>query len=127
VGIDFDVKDINAGEAFEQHRLALHDGLAGEGANVAQTEYGCAVGHDSDEIAAPGVFESVVRILIYREAWFSHPRRIGQAQITLRTAWFGRSDFNFARMSTEVIIKRLLLCDHIDSSPLLGGLMISCR
>jgi hypothetical protein len=41
--VDLDVKGVDAGKALEQHRLAFHHRLAGDGADVAQPQHGRAV------------------------------------------------------------------------------------
>src|SRR5450756_913392 len=51
VAVDLEIKDIHVSEAFKEDGLALHDGLAGEGADVAQSENCCPVGHDGDQIS----------------------------------------------------------------------------
>ena len=50
--VDLDVEAIDTGEFLEQHRLAFHDRLAGQGTDRAQAEHGGAVGDDADQIAA---------------------------------------------------------------------------
>src|SRR5271157_5617801 len=97
VAVDLEIKDIHVREAFKEDGLALHDGLAGEGADVAQPENGGSVGDHGDQISAPRVLKGVMRILLNRQAWYSHARRIGQAQIPLRAARFCGGDLNFSR------------------------------
>ena len=50
-GVQFQVDGVEVGEALEQERLALHDGLAGQRADIAQAEDGGAVGDDGDQVA----------------------------------------------------------------------------
>ena len=52
LGVDLEIDAVDVGKALEQDRLALHHRLAGERADVAQAEYGGAVGDDSDQVAA---------------------------------------------------------------------------
>jgi hypothetical protein len=44
---DLDVERVEVGKLFEQHGLALHDGLAGQRADVAEAQHGGAVGDDA--------------------------------------------------------------------------------
>src|SRR5438128_1865154 len=46
--VHLDIEYIDAGETLEQDGLALHHRLAGERADVAQTEHGGAVGYNGD-------------------------------------------------------------------------------
>ena len=52
LGADLEVEDVDVGELLEEVALALHDRLAGERADVAESEDGGAVGDDGDEVAA---------------------------------------------------------------------------
>ena len=47
-GVDADRERVDAAQLLEQHRLALHHGHRGFGADVAQPEHGGAVGDDRD-------------------------------------------------------------------------------
>ena len=51
LGRDFEIDEVDVGEALEQHRLAFHHRLGRERAEVAEAEDGGAVGDDGDEIA----------------------------------------------------------------------------
>ena len=51
-GVDLDVEDVDAGEALEEHGLALHHRLRGERADVAEPEHGGAVREHGDEVLA---------------------------------------------------------------------------
>src|SRR5208283_1480280 len=51
------VKNVNISKSFEQNGLALHDGLRGQRADVAQPKYGCAIGDDRDKVSLRGIFE----------------------------------------------------------------------
>src|SRR5690606_23470600 len=53
--VQLDVEDVDAGEFLEQAALAFHDGLGGQGADVAQAEHGRAVGHHPHQIGARGI------------------------------------------------------------------------
>ena len=51
VGGQFDIEDVDIGEAFEQDALAFHDGLAGGRADVAESQDGGAVGDHGHQVA----------------------------------------------------------------------------
>ena len=51
VRVQLDVEHVDVGEALEEDALALHDGLAGQRADVAEAEHGGAVADDGDEVA----------------------------------------------------------------------------
>ena len=55
-GVQFEIEHVDVGEALEQDALAFHDRLAGEGADIAQSEDRGAVGDDGDQVALGGVF-----------------------------------------------------------------------
>jgi len=94
--IDLDVEDVNARELLEQNALAFHDRLAGQGANVAQTQNGRAVGHHTHQVATAGVLEGVGRVFDDFFARRGHTGRIGQGQIVLVHQLFGGRDGHFA-------------------------------
>ena len=122
--VQFDVKHINASKFFEQYRFTLHDGLAGERANITQTQHCRAIGDHPNEIATRGI--------THRIGWIGHDfltrrrhtRRIRQGQIVLIRHVLGGLDRDFARLwklmiiqccLTELVIHRLchagiLLC-----------------
>ena len=112
VRIEFNVEHIHVGESLEQHGLAFHDGLASQSADIAQAQDRGSVGHDGDQVAAPGVIESVMRILVDGETRLRHARRVGEAEVALGTAGLGGSDFDFSGLGAAVIIQSLLFGDH---------------
>ena len=50
--IHFDIKHINPGKLLEQHALAFHDGLAGECADITESQHRRAVGNHRHQIGA---------------------------------------------------------------------------
>ena len=50
--VEADRVGVDVPELLEQHRLALHHGQRGFGADVAEAEHGAAVGDDGDGVAA---------------------------------------------------------------------------
>ncbi len=62
LGGNLDVDGIDVGEALEQHRLAFHHRLGGQGAQVAQAQDRGAVGDHRHQVALGGVVVGEVRI-----------------------------------------------------------------
>ena len=60
--VDFDVEDVDAGEFFEQDRLAFHHRFRRQGPDGAQSQHGGAVGHDADQIGADGQVGGLGRV-----------------------------------------------------------------
>ena len=94
---EFDVEDVDVGEALEQDALAFHDRLAGDGADVAQAEYGGAVGDDGDQVALGGVGVNEGRIALNFEARHGDAGGVGQAQVALGTARLRGRDGDLTR------------------------------
>ena len=103
-GIQFDVKDVHIGKALEQDGLAFHHWLTGEGPNVPQAKDCGPIAYYSNQVTAGGVFESIVRILHDLQTRISNPGSVGQAEITLGTAWLGRRDFDFSGARAKMIV-----------------------
>ena len=100
----FDVEHIDACKLLEQAALALHDGLGRQGANVAQTQYGRAVGDHGHQVATRGEFVRLGRIGSDVQAGISHTRRVGQRQIALVGQGLGRVDRNLAACGKAVVV-----------------------
>ena len=77
-GVQFNVEHINVGVDFKQQPFALHDGLAGFGANVAKAQHGCSVGDNGHEVAFARVFINVFDIFGNGQAGFGYAGRVGQ-------------------------------------------------
>ena len=56
-GVHFQVKHVDIRKALEQHSLAFHDGLSGQGSDIAQPQHRGAVGDNRHQVSAGGVFE----------------------------------------------------------------------
>ena len=89
---EFDIEHVDIGEALEQDGLAFHDGLAGERADVAESEHGGAVGDHADQVALGGVLVGEAGVALDLQARHGHAGRIGQAEVALRAAGLGRRD-----------------------------------
>jgi len=96
VAVHLDIKHVHVGKSLEEHGLALHDGLAGEGSDVAESEHRRSVAEHRHQVAAARVFKCVLRILLDLEAGLGYSRRIGQAEVAMGSTRFGRCDFNLS-------------------------------
>ena len=96
VGGDFDIEHVDAGKFLEQDRLAFHDRLGCERADIAETEHGRAVGHHGDQIGAARQRGGLGRVGDDLLAGCSDARRISERQIALVGERLGRLDFEFA-------------------------------
>ena len=110
--VQFDVEDVDVGEALEKHPFPFHDRLAGQRPDVAQAEHGGAVGNDCDKVSLRGVQVSVVRVRLDLPAWFGNTGGVGQRQVALRLAGFRRDHLDFPSPSLRMVIKCVLFADH---------------
>src|SRR5580658_939503 len=92
----FDIEDVDIGEALEQDGLAFHYGLAGGGADVAESEDSGAVGDDGNEITFAGVLIDQAGVAGDFEARHGHTGGVGQAQVALGEAGVGGDYGDFA-------------------------------
>src|ERR1019366_2176449 len=95
--IQFDVEHVDVSEPLEQDTFAFHDRLAGQGADVAQSQHGGAVGYHRHQIAFGGVLECILRVLLDLQAGIGDSRCVGETKIALRKTRLGGSDFYFSR------------------------------
>ena len=107
--VDLDVEDVDAGELLEQDRLALHHGLGGERADVAEAQHGGAVGDDRDEVLARGEVGRLRRVGRDGLARGRDARRIGESEVALVAEGFGRLDLKLSGTRIAVVEERSLL------------------
>src|SRR5436190_4061235 len=72
---------VDSGELPEDERLALHDGLGPIGPDVAEAEYGGAVGHDRHAALLDGERIRLLGILVDGHADAGHTRRVRHREI----------------------------------------------
>ncbi|VGP32250.1 hypothetical protein SB00610_01831 [Klebsiella quasipneumoniae subsp. similipneumoniae] len=94
--IDFDIKHIDAGEFLKQDAFALHHRLAGQRADVTESQHRGAVGDHRHQVAAGGIFVGRQRIFFNFQTGGRDARRVGQRQIALGGERFGRRDLDFS-------------------------------
>ena len=107
LGCELDVDGVDVGEAFEQHRLALHHRLGGQRAKVTKAQNRGAVRDDRDHVALDGVVIGKLGIGGDGQHRDGDAGGIGKAQVALRRHRFGGRDDVFARRVFAVIGKRL--------------------
>ncbi len=100
------VEGIESGKYLEQQRFPLHDGLTGEGTDVAEAEDGGAVAYDAHEVALVGVAVNVGGIILDFKAGECHAGGIGEREVELRGIWFGGDDFYLSRRRGFVVTER---------------------
>ena len=105
-GIDLDVEGVDAGVGLEEHALALHDGLSGQRADVAQSEYGRSIRDHGHEVALAGVGIDVVGIGRNGSRGGCNARRVGQRQIVGGLIGFGGHDTDLAGLPFAVVAQR---------------------
>ena len=89
--IDFDVEDVDATIDLEEQSLTLHNGFSCQGTDVAQSEHSRAIGNNGYKVAAIGVTERVIGVLLDFETWKGNARRISQRKVclcTIRLGWY---------------------------------------
>ena len=79
--VDADGNRVHTAEAFEQDRLAFHDRICGSRADIAQAQYAGAVGADTYQIAAGGIFKSHVRFYFDFLTGFRYARGVSNRQV----------------------------------------------
>ncbi len=110
--VHLDVEHVDVGKALEQHALALHHGLAGEGADVAQAQHGGAIGDHGHQVALGGVLVGIFRILLDFQAGLRHARRVGIGQVPRGGTGLRGDDFDLALPSLRMVIEGFLLAFH---------------
>ena len=111
--IQLDVKNVNIGESFEQNGLAFHDGLCGQRADVAQPQYGCAIGDDRYEVSLCGIVEYLSGITMDLPAGLGDSGRVRHRKISLSKTWFCRFDFDFSGSLFAVVFKSVTFPNHV--------------
>ena len=78
LAVDFDVENVDIGEAFEEDALALHHRLAGHRTDIAEAEDGGAVGDHSNEVPLVGVLVDQLGVFGDRETRLGNTGGVGQ-------------------------------------------------
>ena len=111
VSVELDVEHIDVCKAFEQHTLAFHHRLSGEGADVAETEHSGSVADYRYQVALGGVLVGIEWVPFDLETGHGNARRVGQAQVALRTARLAGNNFDLSRATPLVVVECFLLSD----------------
>ena len=105
LGIEFDVKHVDVGEALEQYRLPFHHRLTGQGADIAEAQYRRAVADHADQVAAGRITTGHRWIFLDLQTRLRHTGRVSQREIVLSDARFGRYHFNLALTALFVVFE----------------------
>ncbi len=107
--VDLDVEHVDVGKALEEHRLALHDGLRGERAEVAETEHGRAVRDDGDQVLARRVAADELGVSEDLAAGGGDSGRVGEGKIELGRDGLRRDDLDLSGTPALVIAERIVV------------------
>ena len=116
LGVDLDVEDVDVGKTLEEHPLALHHRLAGHRADVAETEDRGAVGDHRHEVALVGVLVDQFGVTGDLEAGLGDTGGVGQRQIALGEAGFGRHHLGLAVAFARVVGESFFAGDLLHGS-----------
>ena len=103
--IDFDIEHIDTGKAFEQHRLAFHNRLGRQRADITEPEHRGAVGDHADQVGARGILARRKRIFFDFEAGIGNTGGVSQRQIMMRRHRLGGLDAQLSGSRLTVIIQ----------------------
>jgi len=103
--VEFDVEDVDVGEALEQDALPFHDRFRRLRADVAQSEHGGAVRDDADEIALGRVLVRVGFVRVDLETRRGDARRVREREIALRIRRFRGRNLYFSGWIGAVILQ----------------------
>ena len=104
-GVELEVEDVDVGEPLEEDALALHHRLAGQGADVAETEHGGAVRDDGDQVALGGVLVGELRIPLDLQARLGDARGVGQGEVALGRRRLRRQHLDLS-LRARVVLER---------------------
>ena len=108
---------VDVAEGLEERALALHDGHARFGTDVAQPQDRGAVRDDRDEVGAAGVDVGKVDVLADLKAGFRDAGRIGDGEFLAVGDGRARDDFDLA-LPLLVLVQCILFLVHSDTLPL---------
>ena len=110
---DFEIEDVDVGELLEEVAFPLHDGLAGNGADVPEAEHRRAVGDDGNKISLGGVRVRFFRVSFDFETGLGNTRRIGKRQVPLIRQRLGWDDRDLAGASFSMVFESLVPTGHL--------------
>ena len=110
-GADAEREGVHIGKFLEERALALHDGHARLGTDVAETEHGGAVGDDRDKVGAAGQLEGLVVVLLDFKAGLRNAGGVGDRQIVAVVDAAARNDLDLA-FPVVMCLERFLFDVH---------------
>src|SRR5258708_27030123 len=99
------MSNTSTGELLEQAALAFHHRLAGERPDIAEAEYGRAVGDYRNQVGARRQRGRFLRVVPDGEARVGDAGRIGEREVALIHQAFGRRDGDFSRRRHAMIFQ----------------------
>jgi hypothetical protein len=125
LGVDLEIDRIDVGEALEQHRLALHHGLRGERAEIAEAEDRGAVRDHRHHVGARRVVVGGRRVLGDRLHRDGDAGRIGEREVPLRRHRLRRDHLELAGPALGVELQGLLIREG-GTVAAEGALLVHC-
>ncbi|MDQ1038326.1 hypothetical protein QFZ75_004742 [Streptomyces sp. V3I8] len=123
LGVQAQRPRVDAREALEEGRLALHHRQGGLGADVAEAQDGRAVGDDRDGVALDGQAPGVLGVLRDRHAHPGHTGRVDHREVvTVADGVLGRHLDLAAEVHQERTVGDLAERDVLDAAQLLDDL-----
>ena len=81
LGVQADRESVYARKGFKQNRFAFHNRQTGASADVAQAQYGGAVGDDSNHVALCGVFINIFIVFLNLQAGLCYAWGVSQREV----------------------------------------------
>ena len=130
LGVQAQRPGVDAGEALEQRRLALHHRQGGGRADVAEAEHRRAVGDHGDRVALDGQPAGVLGVVRDRLAHPGHARGVDHREVvTVADRVLGRHLDRAAEVHQERTVGDLVHVDAVDAraAPRRCGRRARCR
>ena len=102
---DLDIEHIDAGKLLEQHRLAFHDRLRRQGADVAQAQHCGSIADDGHQVTASGKLTHRRGVFVHQLAGRRHAGRVGQSQVLLGGQRFGGRNLDLSRLGEAMVMQ----------------------
>ena len=113
LSIHAQIDALNSRKLLEEHRLALHDGLRCQSADISEAEHRCSIGDDSDHIALGCVSVGHIRILLDLDAGLSDTGRVCQSQVLGSGHYLGCIDGVLAWLWQGMVLESICLLFHL--------------
>ncbi len=102
--VQLDVEHVDIRKSLEEHAFAFHDRLAGQCADITQSQHCRTVADDGNEIAFRSVQVGIGWVLFDFKAGQRHTRCVGERQISLGHARLRRCYLDLAFAPHRVVL-----------------------